>query len=113
MFLDPFPFHLLVGQIEHIERLGGIYYHLWRENIIMMTTVGEIVYSLWFVKPTKPIVGSLQYDHKMLQYNIDKVKWKRSKCRVLDHNKSLIKDPIKGAIPECLIMWKKVLHPKF
>jgi hypothetical protein len=36
----------------------------------------------------------------MLQYNIDKVKWKRSKCGVIDHNKSLIKDAIKGAIPE-------------
>jgi hypothetical protein len=36
----------------------------------------------------------------MLQYNIDKVKWKRFKCGVIDHNKSLIKDAIKGAIPE-------------
>jgi hypothetical protein len=36
----------------------------------------------------------------MLHYNIDKVEWKRSKCNVLDHNKSLIKDPIEGAILE-------------
>jgi hypothetical protein len=36
----------------------------------------------------------------MLQYIIDKAKWKRSRCNVLYHNKSLIKDPIKGAIPE-------------
>jgi hypothetical protein len=66
----------------------------------MMTTMGEIVYSLRFQKPTEPIVGSHQYDHKMFQYSIDKVKWKRSKCKVLDHNKSLIKGPFMGAIPE-------------
>jgi hypothetical protein len=36
----------------------------------------------------------------MLQYNIDKVNWKRSKCNVLDHNKSLIQDPTEGANPE-------------
>jgi hypothetical protein len=45
-------------------------------------------------------VCSPQYDHKMLQYSISKVKWKRSKGKVLDHNKGLFKDPIKGAIPE-------------
>jgi hypothetical protein len=66
----------------------------------MMTTMGEIVYSLRFQKPTEPIVGSHQYDHKMFQYRIDKVKWKRSKCKVLDHNKSLINDPFMGVIPE-------------
>jgi hypothetical protein len=66
----------------------------------MITIVGEIDYSMWFDKPTKLIVGSTQYDHKVVQYNIDKVKWKRSKCNILDHNKSLIKDPIEGAIPE-------------
>jgi hypothetical protein len=36
----------------------------------------------------------------MLQYNIDKIKWKSFKCNVLDHNKNLIKDPIEGALPE-------------
>jgi hypothetical protein len=36
----------------------------------------------------------------MSQYNIDKVNWKRSKCNALDHNKSLIQDPIEGAILE-------------
>jgi hypothetical protein len=66
----------------------------------MITTVSEIDYSLWFEKPTKPTVGSPQYDHKMLQYNIDKVKCKRFKCNVFDQNKSLIKDLIEGAIPE-------------
>ena len=36
----------------------------------------------------------------MAQYNIYKVNWKRSKCNVLDHNESLIQDPIEDAIPE-------------
>ena len=66
----------------------------------MIITVDEIDSSLWFEKPTKPTVGSLQDDLKMLQYSIDKVNWKRSKCNVLDHNKSLIQDPTEGAIPE-------------
>jgi hypothetical protein len=71
------------------------------EKIEMMTILGEIDYSLRFQKPTEPTVGSHQYDHKMFHYSIDKkVKWKRSKCKVLDHNKSLIKDPFMGAIPE-------------
>jgi hypothetical protein len=62
--------------------------------------MGEIDYSLWFEKPTKATISSPQYSHKMLQYNIDKVKWKRSKCNVLYHNNSLIKDLIECAIPE-------------
>jgi hypothetical protein len=66
----------------------------------MITIVCEIDYSLWFEKSIEPTVGLPQYDLKVLQYKIDKVKWKRSKCEVLDHNKSLIKDPIKGAIWE-------------
>jgi hypothetical protein len=36
----------------------------------------------------------------MAQYSIYKVNWKRSKCNVLGLNKSLIQDPIEGAIPE-------------
>ena len=66
----------------------------------MITTVGEIDSSLWFEKPIKPTVGSPQDDLKMVQYSIYKVSWKRSKCNVLDHNKSFIQDPIEGAIPE-------------
>jgi hypothetical protein len=43
-------------------------------KIEVMTIVSEIDYSLRFDKTTEPIVGSPQYDHKMLQYSIDKVK---------------------------------------
>jgi hypothetical protein len=66
----------------------------------MMTTVGELDFSLRFEKHVEPTVGSPLYDHKMLQYSINKAEWKRSKYKVLDHNKSLIKDPLMGAIPE-------------
>jgi hypothetical protein len=66
----------------------------------MMTTVDERDYSLWFEKLVEPIEASPLYDHKMLHYSIDKVKWKRSKSKVFDHNKSLIKYPFMGAILE-------------
>jgi hypothetical protein len=37
----------------------------------------------------------------MLHYSIDKVKWERSNTKCLIIIKSLIKDPIKGAILDC------------
>jgi hypothetical protein len=45
-------------------------------KIKMMTTVGEITYSLRFDKPIEPTVGSSLYDHKMMLHSIDNVKWK-------------------------------------
>jgi hypothetical protein len=66
-------FSLLVGQTRQIKPLCGIYFHLWREKIEMITTVDEIDSSLWFEKPTKPTVGSPKDDLKMAQYSIYKV----------------------------------------
>jgi hypothetical protein len=40
----------------------------------MITIVCEIDYSLWFEKSIEPTVGLPQYDLKVLQYKIDKVK---------------------------------------
>jgi hypothetical protein len=67
----------------------------------MVTTVGEIDYSLQHEKPIELTMGSPQYDHKMLQCSIDKVMWERSNIKCLVIIKSLTKDPIKGTIPEC------------
>jgi hypothetical protein len=62
----------------------------------MMTIMGEIDFSLQFEKCTEPIVDSPHYDHKMLYYSIDKVKWERSNKKYLIIIKSLIKDQVKG-----------------
>jgi hypothetical protein len=51
----------------------------------MVTKVGEIDYSLQHEKPIELTMGSPQYNHKMLQYSIDKVMWERSNI-VLDNN---------------------------
>jgi hypothetical protein len=56
---------LLVGQIRQIKPLHGIYYHVWREKIKIIIIVDDIDSSLWFKKPSKPTVGSPQYDLKM------------------------------------------------
>ena len=45
----------------------------------------------------------------MLQYSINKVKWERSNVKCLVIIKSLIKDPIKGVIPECEIVKEYLL----
>ena len=43
----------------------------------MVTTVDNVEYLLKFERPNEPTMDSPQYDRKMLQYNIDKVKWER------------------------------------
>jgi hypothetical protein len=51
----------------------------------MLTTVGEIDYSLWLEKTTEPTMDTPMYDHKWMHYSMYKVKWKRSntKCMML------------------------------
>jgi hypothetical protein len=92
---------MLIGQIAQIKPLDGNNYHSWREDIDMITTVGEIDLALRFDRPTEPTVGTPNYDHKMLQYSIDKVKWERSNDKCLIVIKRTIKDPLKSSIPDC------------
>ena len=49
---------MLIGQIAQIKPLDGNNYHSWREDIDMITTVGEIDYALRFDKPVEPTVGT-------------------------------------------------------
>ena len=49
---------LLAGHIGQVEPPDGSNYHSLRENIEMVTIVGDIAYSLRFEKPIKPIVYS-------------------------------------------------------
>jgi hypothetical protein len=92
---------MLISQISQIKPLDGNNYHSWREDIDMITTVGEIDLALRFDRPTEPTVGTPNYDHKMLQYSIDKLKWERSNDKCLIVIKRTIKDPLKGSIPDC------------
>lgn len=41
------------------------------------------------------------YEHKYMQYNIDKVKWEKSNKKCFVVIKSLTKDPIKGSNLDC------------
>jgi hypothetical protein len=55
-----------------MKLLDGSNYYSWREDIDMITTVGEIDYALWFDRPTEPTVGTPSYDHRWMQYNIER-----------------------------------------
>ena len=44
-------------------------------------------------KPTEPEENVPLYEHKLLQYNIDKVKWEKSNRKCLMIIKNLIADP--------------------
>ena len=54
-------------------------------------------------KPTEPEENVPLYEHKLLQYNIDKVKWKKLNRKRLMTIKNLIADSIRGSILECEI----------
>jgi hypothetical protein len=84
-----------------MKPLDGSNYHSWREDIDMITTVGEIDYALRFDKPVEPTVGTPNYDHMWIQYSIDKVKWERSNDKCMIIIKRSIKEPLKSSIPEC------------
>jgi hypothetical protein len=84
-----------------MKPLDGSNYHSWQEDIDMITTVGEIDYALRFDKPVEPTVGTPNYDHRWMQYNIDKVKWERSNDKCMIIFKRSIKEPSKSSIPEC------------
>jgi hypothetical protein len=92
---------MLISQIAQMKPLDGSNYHFWREDIDMITTVGEIDYALRFDKPVEPTVGTPNYDHRWMQYNIDKIKCERSNDKFMIILKRSIKEPLKSFIPEC------------
>jgi hypothetical protein len=92
---------MLISQIAQMKLLDGSNYHSWREDIDIITTVGEIDYSLWFDRPTEPTVDTPNYDHKWMQYNIEKVKWERSNDKCMIILKRCIKEALKSSIPDC------------
>jgi hypothetical protein len=53
---------MLINQIAQMKPLDGSNYHEWRVDFDMITTMGEIDYSLWFNRPTYPIVDTPNYD---------------------------------------------------
>jgi hypothetical protein len=67
----------------------------------MITIMGEIYYSLRFDRPTESTVGTPNYDHKWMQYNIKTFKWEMSNNKCLIILKRCIKEPLKSSIPDC------------
>jgi hypothetical protein len=85
---------MLISQIAQMKPLDGSNYYSWREDIDMITTVGEIDYALRFDKPVEPTVGTPNYDHRWMQYSIDKVKWEISNDKCMIILKRSIKEPL-------------------
>lgn len=67
----------------------------------MVFIVSEIEYALKNQKHIEPIVDIPLYEHKYMQYNIDKVKQEKSNKKCFVVIKSLTKDPIKGSNLDC------------
>lgn len=67
----------------------------------MVFIVSEIEYALKNQKHIEPIVDIPLYEHKYMQYNIDKVKQEKSNKKCFVVIKSLAKDPIKGFNLDC------------
>jgi hypothetical protein len=84
-----------------IDPLNGSNYSVWRERIEVMLALSELDYALQVQKPTEPEEGVPQYEHKLLQYSVEKMKWEKSNRKCLMIIRSLIMDSIRGSIPEC------------
>jgi hypothetical protein len=69
----------------------------------MITTVSEIDFTPRFDIPTEPTVGTPNYEHKLMQYIIVKVKWDRSNEKCMIIIKRSIEYLHKSSIPECEI----------
>ena len=92
---------MILSQLGTIEPLNGSNYSSWRERIDMVLALSELDFALQNEKPTEPAEDVPQYEHKLLQYSIDKVKWEKSNRKCLMIIKNLIVDSIRGSISEC------------
>ena len=84
---------MIFSKLGTIEPLNWSNYSSERERIDMVLALSELDYALQNWETTEPEENVPQYEHKLLQYNIDKVKWEKSNRKCLMIIKNLIPDP--------------------
>ncbi|WVZ69952.1 hypothetical protein U9M48_018665 [Paspalum notatum var. saurae] len=85
---------MLFTHMGKIDKLKGKNYPTWRKDIDMMFTLTDMDFALLYDKPIEPVPGEARYDDKMLQYSIEKRKWKISNTKCLKIIRHLIDDSI-------------------
>ncbi|KAJ1270086.1 hypothetical protein BS78_06G028000 [Paspalum vaginatum] len=85
---------MLLTQTGKIDPLKGNNCPSWRKNIDMMLTLSDLDYALQTDRPTEPPVGVAHYEQKMMQYSMEKRKWKISNNKCLKIIRHLIDDSI-------------------
>jgi hypothetical protein len=74
--------------IAAIEPLNGSNYAQWRERIEMILGLSDLDYALKDAYPTESSVEDPRYEHKLMQYGINKVKWEKSNKKCVDYGRN-------------------------
>jgi hypothetical protein len=67
----------------------------------MILGLSDLDYALQDAYPTEPSVEDSLYENKLMQYDIDKVKWEKSDKKCMMIIKHSMTKTIRGVIPEC------------
>jgi hypothetical protein len=73
----------------------------WRERIGLILGLSDLDYALQDAYPTEPFVEDPLYKNKLMQYGINKVKWKKFNKKCMMIIKHSMAENIRGAISEC------------
>jgi len=92
---------MVFSQLEKIEKLDGSNYSVWKDKIEVILGLSELDYALHNAPPKEPQVEDPDYEHKFMQYGINRVKWEKSNKKCLMAIKYSIAENVKGAITEC------------
>ena len=64
---------MVFSQLEQIEKLDGSNYSIWKDKIEVILGLSELDYALHNAPPTEPHVEDPDYEHKFMQYGINRV----------------------------------------
>jgi hypothetical protein len=92
---------MVLGQLGTIEPLNDNNYAQWRERIKMILGLSDLDYALQDGYPAEPSIEDPLYEHKLMQYGINKVKWEKSNKKYMMIIKHSMAETIRGSIPDC------------
>jgi hypothetical protein len=67
----------------------------------MILGLSDLDYALQDVYPAEPSIEDPLYEHKLMQYGINKVKWEKSNKKYMMIIKHSMVETIRGSIPDC------------
>jgi hypothetical protein len=75
------------GATATIEPLNDSNYAQWRERIKMILGLSDMDYALKDAYPTESSIEDPLYEHKLMQYGINKVKWEKSSTKCVHYGR--------------------------